>query len=152
MIYKNLYLDSSKADISSDGKVFRWGLSPDRSVRDGIANCMGPINNVIGIHLAPPVIPNITYDRISVSFEPFGSQSVITSSGHRYHFLFRTNIAVRNQLSRDHHDSDIYWFNPPMQTDYLEVRFGDPSNVITLSNERFCLNVTIIQNHPNIKK
>lgn len=158
-VYYYVVLDSNYRDTANEDSKnitsFTWNYAGDQNLTGNSATTVGTIRDVVGMRFYQPRVPYVAAmdtlsKRVSVLVKELQAQSVITSTGLRYHFLLRPIYEFGQtsiELTTEDYDDGRFYFKQPITTmNSFTISFGDPINPIKFATpfDRFLIEIEFV--------
>ena len=160
---KLIVLDSDEQDefLSGTGKL-SWNLANINNYQKGVVCTSGNIRNIVGMRLFPPRWEKIDIaeynkdyiNRWTILVEEFATQSFISPTGNRFHFMFTyqaesdldsAGVYYNFDYSLKNFNKGYYWFRTPFTTvDKMTLSFTSAFNKFNIKTNKAY--GTIVQN------
>jgi hypothetical protein len=141
----------SKYRVGADSNTYTtqtWNYAATTNQRDGFITSQNEIRNIKAIRMYQTRIPWDTDAStfpvmrcVSVLFHEFASQSIITYTQRRFHFLMQmiwnSSTVTGMELSFESNNDSVYEFQKPFLTfDKLTYSFASPYTLMTIYHDR----------------
>ncbi len=117
-----------------------WYYSYSNNYQRGAISSFGDVGKIVGLRIITLYMPTRSADyygggtiidsTLSIAFEEFSAQSIISQSGRKFHF---TLVQVPVDFDNFVPINEYYWFKKPItQLDKLTISLGNPDRIIPI--------------------